>query len=812
MPFVVTGGHWEDRSYWESYVEPDWDAGARSIATLEGGGAFSFSVGKAVGIICGLNSLDESADYLEIEHAFYIENGQTRIIENGIYKTAFTAYTTLTSVFKIERIGTSVTYTLDGDLLYTSSLPSTGTVFLDCSLFAKDDTIILLDSYSSDSLALTLPKLTVALEEGITLAIELPTLHTGFIEDANFTYISLVLNPLSLYLDEAIALSVSLPKPTLYLEEAIQLHLTLPSLTLSAMDDETSYSHITLPKLTVALREVRIIPDASQMELILPKITVTINEAEDLSLEITLPKLLVVGTDLDSYCQIQLSPLAVGLSEGVSDFFLLGWPSWTFSLFDAEVHGALADTATSSDTMEGELYLALVCGVQGTDLLEGFITAPLFTEAPTLTTLTSDLALQGTLADSVTTDAAVTVVVAAPLADSQASTDTFTTRISAPLALAAPSTTPLAGALNLQGTLADRQPSLLGFGSIAQSVLTESQATTLALTATIAAPLVSGQPTLDGLASDLTLQGTLADAQASATSLYAGVSGDLTDSQATTLGLAATTLSAPLRLVAPSASPVTGTLELLTALAETQAQTDTLISWPGYALAESQASTDALTGPVVVAGAIPEAPALTDTLGGIIAIYAGLTDSNASVDTLSSALTLIGLLAESAVGGDSFAAASQTVYAINADTGAVSEYVLTPILQGAAFFEGTLFLATDAGLFALDNTTDNGTPIEWEARTGFTNLGSDLLKRITDLNILGQATGDVGVNLVHNRLGEKVERRYERIRLTRTAPRDGIVKTGRGPVSVYWQAGVEGIGPAEISELRLRVEVTSRRR
>lgn len=153
-----------------------------------------------------------------------------------------------------------------------------------------------------------------------------------------------------------------------------------------------------------------------------------------------------------------------------------------------------------------------------------------------------------------------------------------------------------------------------------------------------------------------------------------------------------------------------------------------------------------------------------------------------------------------------------TVYAINAETGAVSEYALPHTVQGAARFGGIRYIATASGLFALDSTTDGGAPIAWEMRTGFVSFGSDLLKRITDVNVLGHADGDVGVNLVHNRTGDKEERRYERVRLTRNAARDGLIKTARGPISVYWQVAVVGVGPAEIDEVRLRVDPTSRRR
>jgi hypothetical protein len=118
-----------------------WDAGARSIASLSGNGAFTFTVGQSVGIVCGLNESNLTVDYREINHAFWIEDNQYRIIESGEFKTALALFTP-GAVFRIERFEDEVQYLIDDVWVFTSTVPSTGTVFLDASLLAYNDSII----------------------------------------------------------------------------------------------------------------------------------------------------------------------------------------------------------------------------------------------------------------------------------------------------------------------------------------------------------------------------------------------------------------------------------------------------------------------------------------------------------------------------------------------------------------------------------------------------------------------------------------------------------------------------------------------
>lgn len=117
-----------------------WNAGARSISELTGNGAATFQVPTSVGVVVGFNEVDEGAGYLEIEHGIYFRRRTFQVIERGVFKGSEATFTSA-DTFKIERIGGRVCYYKDSTLVYTSLEPSTGSVFLDASMYSGGDTI-----------------------------------------------------------------------------------------------------------------------------------------------------------------------------------------------------------------------------------------------------------------------------------------------------------------------------------------------------------------------------------------------------------------------------------------------------------------------------------------------------------------------------------------------------------------------------------------------------------------------------------------------------------------------------------------------
>jgi hypothetical protein len=119
-----------------------WSGAARSVGTLTADGQFEFSVPQGVvGVVTGFNTEDVGTGYGEIQHGIRCESGVFRVIESGAHRTDGASYTT-SSVFTIARTGTLVRYFHEGVLVYTSTIPSVGTVFADASLYMGEDKII----------------------------------------------------------------------------------------------------------------------------------------------------------------------------------------------------------------------------------------------------------------------------------------------------------------------------------------------------------------------------------------------------------------------------------------------------------------------------------------------------------------------------------------------------------------------------------------------------------------------------------------------------------------------------------------------
>lgn len=341
---------------------------------------------------------------------------------------------------------------------------------------------------------------------------------------------------------------------------------------------------------------------------------------------------------------------------------------------------------------------------------------------------------------------------------------------------------------------------------------------TLSMTDTLSVPVFETTfeetlSTTDTLGGVLAITSVFTDSLSATDTLSVALTGVFTETLTPSDSLLA--VQTPLAFVelVSMTDTLSSVLSITDRLTDTLLPTDTLTSLDIVAITETLTWTDTLTGPIAGFAPLTDSLSMSDSLTGIVALYGTLTDTVTATDTLGGALALLGVFTESLTIGDTLIQAqSQTVLAINAETGAVSEYVFTPTIQGLGTWRGQLYLATDDGLYALDQATDDSQPIEWEFRTGFANLGSDLLKRILDVNVLARGEGEVLLLLVADRQGTKEERRYQLVKLTADALRDQVIKAGKGIHSVYWQLGCQGVGPAEIDELRLRVEPLSRRR
>src|SRR5580765_5673827 len=120
-----------------------WNASARSIGSLTGDGQYKFSVpADSVGVVTGLNDVDNGSNYIEIDYAIYCATGQFQILE-GVVPVGITGNYSVADVFAIARVSTQVRYFKNSTLLYTSLVPCTSSnMFADSSLYFGGDKIL----------------------------------------------------------------------------------------------------------------------------------------------------------------------------------------------------------------------------------------------------------------------------------------------------------------------------------------------------------------------------------------------------------------------------------------------------------------------------------------------------------------------------------------------------------------------------------------------------------------------------------------------------------------------------------------------
>jgi PKD repeat protein len=114
-----------------------WNAGANSTAVLTSG-TNGWVTMQALETntyrVFGLAAPNATANITDINYGIQLrDNGNVYIVENGISLGIFGAYNT-GDIFKVERVGTTITYYRNGVLLYTSLVPSATDLIADISI------------------------------------------------------------------------------------------------------------------------------------------------------------------------------------------------------------------------------------------------------------------------------------------------------------------------------------------------------------------------------------------------------------------------------------------------------------------------------------------------------------------------------------------------------------------------------------------------------------------------------------------------------------------------------------------------------
>lgn len=116
-----------------------WNGGARSIGQIDADGFVEFQVkANPFGAVVGLSDTDNSLLPSEPTHGLYIHGTVVDVIQSGAVVHTASISHAYANVYKIERVGTTITYS-SGAWSYVSAVPRSNGVFIDVALYASGD-------------------------------------------------------------------------------------------------------------------------------------------------------------------------------------------------------------------------------------------------------------------------------------------------------------------------------------------------------------------------------------------------------------------------------------------------------------------------------------------------------------------------------------------------------------------------------------------------------------------------------------------------------------------------------------------------
>jgi len=352
-------------------------------------------------------------------------------------------------------------------------------------------------------------------------------------------------------------------------------------------------------------------------------------------------------------------------------------------------------------------------------------------------------------------------------------------------------------------------------GALADTDIVDVLALSDAISSVLSAvPLADTLAFSDTLIGNLAITSVTADTLGFSDALAAHWTATTTDTLSVSDVLASDLTAAPLVDTLAFGDTLTGNLAITSVTADTLGFRDEIGSCLMAVVVDTLGFSDVLTGVVSIVAESTDTLGFSDALSGSVAgVAPALADTLTFSDTLDGRLALVAEWVDTLGFSDTLVDTGyQVIVVTNVETGAVSTYTLAPAVSGVAAFRGKLYLAGPDGLYALDAETDDDSPVAWRIQTGFSALGTDLLKRIQDVNVMARTQGDTTLTITSARDGSRTAWPYPLPPLARSTYRDGVIKVGKGVSSVYYQLALAGAGPAEIDQLRLTVESLSRRR
>lgn len=232
---------------------------------------------------------------------------------------------------------------------------------------------------------------------------------------------------------------------------------------------------------------------------------------------------------------------------------------------------------------------------------------------------------------------------------------------------------------------------------------------------------------------------------------------------------------------------------------------------------------EALVNAAKMVGPLVDSAAMTGTADNYMRIAVIASESLLADDSIEARAAMLADASDSVVLYTTIiiAGTEYTGWVLNTANKAASEYPGFPFeslaAQSTGPFAGRAFGAGEGGIYELTGGTDDGEPIAAHVRTGLTDMGTLMKKRVPDVWYAIDGNGRVVLKVVHtSENGEKVEDWYISDADARTGEgmREGHIEVGRGIKSrlLGFEFHNKAGGPIDISGIEMRRIILNRRK
>lgn len=182
---------------------------------------------------------------------------------------------------------------------------------------------------------------------------------------------------------------------------------------------------------------------------------------------------------------------------------------------------------------------------------------------------------------------------------------------------------------------------------------------------------------------------------------------------------------------------------------------------------------------------------------GTVSTLVGGSTTTTAVTALFASTSLLGAI--SSIPGD-----SSTVWNINSETGSAWTYTNYPF-NSVCDLNGMILAAGSGGIYVVDQTTDAGSDVIAEAKSGLIDFNSQALKNILSVDVLGQFASAPVIKVSETGTGALREWHYKSAYPVDSAYKEHVIKTGRGLRSRYYGIAVQAMGAATVERINPQI-------